>query len=358
MTIRFLKAGNGDCICITYRDDKAKNRNILIDGGRSATYFDTRYNRKGPLKKEIDRIRSDGEKIDLLVLTHIDNDHIEGFLSWFSKDKKASSLVEKVWFNSGKSIARELKEKENKDLGFNVDLPGNTNTGVPEALEFEVFLKKGGIWESKLIKAGSKLALHGVDLEVITPTTKQLRKLVREYYKKTGEAIYTSGDADDWKQNIKDIISREGKKGFRFTQDRSVKNGSSITILMTYKEKRFLFLADSHPIAVKKQLHSLGFGKNNPLVVEVFQVSHHGSKANMHKPLLEIIKTDNYVFSTNSSGHGHPHKATIARVVAENPKAKLFFNYDKVRKGVLTPQDKKDFPDVKAKLISEYVVNL
>ncbi|WP_422350758.1 ComEC/Rec2 family competence protein [Flagellimonas sp.] len=358
MTIRFLKAGNGDCISITYRDGKAKNRNIVIDGGRSATYFDTRFNRKGPLRKEIDRIRSNGEKIDLLVLSHIDNDHIEGFLSWFSKDKKASALVERVWFNSGKSIAKELKEKENKDLAFNVDLPGNTNTGVPEALEFEEYLTKGSIWDGKLIGAGSKLSLHGIDLEVLTPTLQQLRKLVREYYKNTGEDIYTAADVDDWKQDIKDIIALEQKKGFRFRQDRSVKNGSSITILMTYGGKRFLFLADSHPIAVKKQLHALGFGKNNPLVVELFQVSHHGSKANMHKHLLEIIKTDNYVFSTNSVRHGHPHKATIARVVSENPKANLFFNYDKVKSGILTPQDRKDFPNVEPKLITEYVVNL
>ena len=82
MKIKFLKANNGDAIYISFLDKYDQPRNILVDGGREATYFD-RVRRNGPLKRVIDDIKHRKENIDLLILSHIDNDHIEGFLKWF-----------------------------------------------------------------------------------------------------------------------------------------------------------------------------------------------------------------------------------------------------------------------------------
>lgn len=72
--INFLKAFNGDCILISFKDDKGISRNILIDGGIDGTYYSSSDNSYGNLKTEIDNIRREKEKIDLLVLSHIDND--------------------------------------------------------------------------------------------------------------------------------------------------------------------------------------------------------------------------------------------------------------------------------------------
>ena len=129
MIIKFLEAHKGDSILISHQDDEGTSRNILIDGGMSSTYFNSSYNQYGQLHLEIEKIKKRKEKIDLLILSHIDNDHIEGLLKWFSTDAKAYNLVGQVWFNSGKSIAQFFKKEENNDLRLNLKVPNTTYTG-------------------------------------------------------------------------------------------------------------------------------------------------------------------------------------------------------------------------------------
>lgn len=355
MKIKFLKAHKGDSIIISFIDDIGKNRNILIDGGVSGTYYDSRYNRYGALKLELAKIRDAKEKVDLLILSHIDNDHIEGILKWFEIDKEAHSLIKQVWFNSGKSISEYYKESKNTDLKVTLDTYKSDKTGVKEALEFEKYLLDKEIWNKKIISKGYQLEIYGAVITVLTPTELQLKKLVKEYKKKTGDNIYTGGKKD-WHIDLKDCIALEEKDHFKFSQDTSVKNGSSITVLFSFKEKNYLFLGDSHPKEVCDSLQELGHNKKCRLKVELFQISHHGSKANMNKELLEIINTQNYVISTDSSIHGHPHKSVLARIINVNPEATIHFNYEYVLNNVFTYNDRKDFPDFQTTLISEYIV--
>lgn len=101
MKIKFLQAGNGDSFLISFLENDIP-RNILIDGGIEQTYYSSSTNVNGELYLEIDSIRQRSESIDLLILSHIDNDHICGLLKWFELDNNAHELVKNVWFNSGK----------------------------------------------------------------------------------------------------------------------------------------------------------------------------------------------------------------------------------------------------------------
>ena len=83
--IWMTKAGIGDCILIRCGKQK-KKVNILIDSGQGAGSFDT------VLRKIV---RND-EKIDLLILTHDDNDHVKG----------ACNLLERV-IRTDKGIGNE-----------------------------------------------------------------------------------------------------------------------------------------------------------------------------------------------------------------------------------------------------------
>ena len=313
MKIKFLKAENGDAIALNFLDKENHQRNILIDGGREATYFD-RVRRNGPLKNAIDDIKQREENIDLLILSHIDNDHIEGFLKWFEHDKKAPEFINEVWFNSGEAIAEYLNKPKNDDLDLFIADGSNVLTGVDEGIEFQEFLRKHSLDCDGIIKKGFEWEGFGLKVNVLTPTHKQLEDLLELYHEETGDVRYTAA-GNDWSKNLRDIIAEEEKSSFRFKQDRSEKNGSSITCLITYKDKSFLLLADSHPKEVSSALKDLGYSKENPLKVEFMQVSHHGSKANNNKELFELVDTKHYIISTNSSGHGHPHKSVIARII-------------------------------------------
>lgn len=358
MSIKFIKALKGDCILIAFKDIFHVNRNILIDGGMDGAYYDSSSNLHGELKNEIENIRNKQENIDLLVLTHIDNDHICGLLKWFEMDNKAHLLIKNVWFNSGKLIAEYFKEPENQDLNVGLNIFKDSNTGVHEAIEFEKYLIDKNIWERTIVTQNTILEENGIKIQVLSPSEVQLKKLLKEYKAKTGDDAYTSGGLKGWGVDVESFIQEEKKEDFKFKQDPSVKNASSITFILTIQKKDFLFLADSPPKEIVKSLKKLGYSKENPLKVELFKVSHHGSKNNTDKELLKIIKTDNYVISTDSSSYGHPDKRVLARIISVNPKATFHFNYKHVRDGIFSEKDFLDFKYFKAKLTSKYCVNL
>ncbi|RZJ91917.1 MAG: Zn-dependent hydrolase [Chryseobacterium sp.] len=352
MTVKFLKAHKGDCFVISYADSLGKNRNIIIDSGMDGTYYNPSTNIYGELKTEIDNIKKRKEVVDLLILSHIDNDHICGFLKYFQMDSSAPSLVKEVWFNSGKLIAKKLNEQENKDLNIKLQTSDTVATGVTEGIAFEDFLIKHNIWKQDLILEHQELEIHDAKFQILSPSVSQLKKLLKEYHEKTSDDVYTSAGSKDWNIGIKAFIDQE-RNSFRFTQDGSVKNGSSISFILTINKHKFIFLADSHPKGVNASLKRLGFDGKNPISVSFLKVSHHGSKANTNKEQIATISTKDYLISTDSSGHGHPNKRTLARIIAQNPDAIFHFNYEHVRNGVFSESDRKDFT-VRARITTEF----
>lgn len=342
MRIKFLKAGNGDATLLSFKEHNCA-RNILIDSGTGSTYYESSKNRFGELKSEIDNIKGKNEVIDLLVLSHIDNDHICGLIEWFRRDEDAHLLIKNVWFNSGKTIAQFLQEPENKDLDVELRIFSDPKTGVGEGIEFENYLLEKKIWNKQIIRQGQSVKDFGIEIEVLSPDEEQLKKLLKEYKKVTGDTAYTAAKEKDWGRDIKDFIEEEKKAAFNFQQDTSVKNGSSISFILTINKYKFLFLGDAQPKGIVRHLEKLGYSKENPLNVDLFKVAHHGSKSNTNSELLEMVRSTNYSISTDGSEHNHPNKRTLARILKSNPDAIFHFNYEHIRDAVFSAQDRLDF---------------
>lgn len=68
MNIKIIQSGKGDCLLITSGDKR-----VLIDGGMSNA-----YNMFGT--KELSKLHKQGKALDLAIVSHIDDDHISGFL--------------------------------------------------------------------------------------------------------------------------------------------------------------------------------------------------------------------------------------------------------------------------------------
>lgn len=354
MKVDFLKANNGDSILISFQDNEKIKRNILIDGGMPQTYFNSSQNDYGELHKIIEEIKCKKEKIDLLILTHIDEDHIGGILKWFELDKEAHQLINKVWFNSGRTIAKYFNEKENEDLNVYLNLFSSTETSVRQGKTFEDYIDKNNIWDKEIIKCGKIADFNGVKIEILSPNELLLEKLLKEH-KKLKNNYFTVGKSKDWSTNIEDFIFEENEN-FKFEKDNSVTNGSSIAFLLTKDEKKFLFLGDSHPDIILDSLARLGYNKSNPLKVELLKISHHGSCKNTNRDLLEAIDTNNYIISTSSESHNHPDKRTLSRIINKNPNAIIYFNYDEVRRTIFSKKDFQDYQDLQIKETSEYTI--
>lgn len=353
MKIKFLKAANGDSILLSFKDNSEKKRNILIDGGIPKTYYGS--GKYGDLYKVIEEIKDKKEKIDLLILTHIDGDHIGGLKKWFEMDKKAFDIIKKVWFNSGKTIANHLNQKENPELNETIDIFENTQTSVPQAIVFEDYIDRFKVWDKKIVKSGTPgIDENGLKITLLSPNDDTLTKLLKEYQKPKYN-YQTSGAETDWKKPIGDFIYEESNLDFKIEEDKSVANGSSIAFLLSFGGKNYLFLGDAHPSIILSALKDLKITKENPIAVEFLKVSHHGSCKNTNLELLELIKTDNYIISSNSVIHGLPNKRTIARIINHNPNSIFHFNYLNVMDNIFLKEDYEKYKEFDRKTITEWI---
>jgi len=340
MQVFFLKAFHGDAIWITYHDSEKLPRNILIDGGPTATYGEKDKKGKiepGDLAKTIDFIRKKKQKIDLLILTHVDNDHIQGLLAWFEEDLNATNLVDKVWFNSGKLIFNYFDVPDIIENHITLSLTEDTDTAIKEGVTFEKIIKCAKKWDEKIIKQGSTIELPELTFRIISPDDDGLQALLHKWEIKAPESL-TAGKKD-YKISIEDHI-----KADKYSKDPSVHNGSSIAFILTYREKNMLFLADAHPSKAIDGLRYFGYSKENPLLCEFVKIAHHGSKYNTNYELLELFNSPIYVVSSDGSDHS-PYKQCLARFINAKENPGFYFNYPKLAGQIFLEEDFKKFPD-------------
>jgi hypothetical protein len=115
-----------------------------------------------------------------------------------------------------------------------------------------------------------------------------------------------------------------------FEEDTSPANGSSIAILFEFAGRRLLLAGDAPPGAVAEGLRRLGYSPEVPVELDALKLAHHGSRANTSDELLELVRCDRYLVSTNGVRFGHPDKECLARVIwanRERPDTALYFNY-------------------------------
>jgi len=342
MKINILQAFNGDAIHINYKDEKGASKNVVIDSGPSSA-----YSKKGSKGKAvygdffalITELKRKEEFIDLLIVTHIDDDHINGLLKWIKTDLEADKLIGQVWFNSGKLIAKHLNEPENPELEIALTLDENFETSVKQGITFESYITDNGLFLTEIIYAGKELDFGPLHFEFLSPNPQKLSDLL-VLWKKEAPDYDTSGGRGDYTKTLKELLETDN-----FVSDTRCANGSSIAFILSYETKKYLFLGDSHPGVICEQLKKMNYNESIPLPVEFVKISHHGSAANTCPGLLKFIASDHYILSTDGLQHGHPDKSLIARIIAHNPKCTIRFNYPELIDYIFSEQDYQDFPD-------------
>lgn len=352
------------CIC----GDRSSN--ILIDGGLRAT-FDTQ------IRTRLHRLAGAGEKLNLVVATHIDNDHIEGLLQLFHENGQAASPkiigIEHVWHNSYRHLhlkGREPTSDEKQRVLAQAIDPGIRSDEIDKAIgarhgsALAVLLRRYGyLWNSHF---GGQAALAGtrqklgdhLELEVLSPQQQHLDALAKRWRRQliamgvSHEAVLDpefesafefellrSVDLDDEpERRISATETLEPPSPSTFIEDRSVANGSSIALLLEFYGIRALFLGDAFPSVIASALAT----KRIPpaqFSTDLVKVSHHGSQKSTSPALAYMLRADNFIFSSNGAKFHHPDPATILRIVSRQPSpSNLVFNYpvlpDQLREGL------------------------
>lgn len=322
--INFVEAEHGDCFLISYKD-----KNILIDGGTSATY-----------NNRLKQLLEDVNNIDLLIVTHVDSDHIGGILEFFEANEFDYSKISNIWFNSGAILGDEYKEKREFEINIS-----STQKTIEHGITLEKRLTELNIWKKEKILNGTQLYLDDMKITVLAPFDKDLEKLNEEW---NNELERLKAEEEDQKrkkgqpkktdENINNLL-KEGTLSTSFT------NKSSIAILIEIGEKKLLFSGDTSSQNLEKSLKMLGYSKDNPIKLDLFKLPHHGSKNNLGTKLVKMVDCNKYLISTDGT-HNHPDKETLAKLIHYNKdkEVELIFNYINTSKSMFSKEDYKEYP--------------
>lgn len=322
IAIDVLKAYEGDCILITLNDSGRKYR-ILVDGGVRDTYNDILKDKLHPI------FNNENEQIDLLVITHIDDDHIGGIKELFEDSSLSEVMLKKkiknVWFNSAEVIANFMDGKSVEkycDRQVAIIKDNETKISKSNANSLEREIKRIGI-KLNIIKIPLVITdIPNTIITMLSPTTKKLERLHREW---PVPETKISSVGDDYERRVGEILDNDNDK----CTDSNNANGASIAFILEFKGKKILMLGDAHDNIIRKSLESLGYSKYNKLKVDVVKISHHGSNNNTSKRLIEMIECYKYIISSDGSRRNSPGKKCICRIIKySDMKCKLYFNYE------------------------------
>jgi hypothetical protein len=322
LRIRFLPARFGDAIWIEYGDENVPHR-VLIDGGTRGTRHDLR-----PLLQDLPS--PDGGRMELLVITHFDRDHIEGVLGLL-EDPTLPLDIGDVWFNGwghlpenppvegfgavqGERLTKAILER---GLPWNRAFGGKAVATAP-----------GAPLPSRSLPGGLELTLLSPAPEALLRLKPVWEREVRAANLDPGFGLEPNDDAPEGPEGFGavDLPDVEALADTPFEDDRSEANASSIAFLASWEGRRVLFAADAPAGTVLEALDRIS--PHERLALDLFKISHHGSRSTTSRPLIEKVDCPRYVFSTNGSIFRHPHGEAVARViVAGGPDPELIFNY-------------------------------
>jgi beta-lactamase superfamily II metal-dependent hydrolase len=327
----FFEAGCGDSIWITTDEGV----NILIDGGFSSTYRDK-------IKPKIEELRANNKKLDLVVLTHYDVDHIGGISKLIEEESKYKSdtIIKEIWFNAFEDVTFPIKDDKEDNFSPINQLKHN-KTGAKQQKKFEKFIadikpyveyrnlidlmsidkitkpieKENMVLLSPYTDRAYK-SNKDIKITLLSPNNKKLNLCQRLDYEKKK----TGNKKRDWDKNFRELLEdeilyKENHPNPQDFLDTSKANGTSIAFILEYKGKKYLFLGDAHIDLVVDSLNKL-YTPDEPLVVDFVKLSHHGSIRNINKDFLSLIRTNQFVILANGNkSHWHPDKETLVMII-------------------------------------------
>jgi hypothetical protein len=308
--LTMLPGQDGDCLLLAY-GDADRTRRVLVDGGRAATY---------PLVRPT-LAALDGGKLDLLVITHVDQDHILGVLAMF-RDPDRPVEFSDVWFNG----FDHLQDVKLETFGAR---DGELLTAA--LLEQKVVWNKA--FRGAAVEVGRPLDPFDEEASflIVSPDRSQLEKLIPVWEDECARHGLIPG--------VEPVPAVPGFEHFGsvdvdelaatpFEPDSSKTNATSIGFLFEYNGVRILFTGDGDDRRLVASLQPLAEAEGGRIRIDALKVAHHGSDGNISKELLGLIDCRRYLISTSGARHQHPDDVAMARILKFGGTEKeIVFNY-------------------------------
>lgn len=344
MRIINLPALNGDCILVEFQT----SHYILIDGG----YVDTYENYLLPTLKEIE---SRGGKLDVVVVTHIDGDHISGIIRLL-EDMPIG--IGEIWYNGYRHIQSVAVTTEDKETFVHRSICKESQSeeckpiSAKQGCTLSALIARNGIpwnipWKGNTIMAPMSFTLGDAIIHVLSPNNEDIGAL-ESFWKKRliKDGLLKKAHSEEFWDDAYEFSLSKDMPGFHlhekkvsksydllklckeaYEPDGSASNGSSISFVLETKGKRLLFLGDSHSETVVVSLRALYGEEKVPYIFDAVKLSHHGSYNNNSPELIKLIVSDKWLVSTNGDKYNHPDMPTLAHIITKGKGMKIYFNY-------------------------------
>jgi beta-lactamase superfamily II metal-dependent hydrolase len=376
MKLTVFQSDKGDCLLLT----GAGGERLLVDGGMRTSYRDHVASALGAL-------RAQGHDLDLVYVSHIDQDHIAGVLqlmddlvAWRVHDFQLQNgnpthqppktprppEVKAIWNNAfhdqvgrnaGKiesmlaASAAVLAGAEDEDLVEVAQRHQDLANSIPEALQLSRRIGAGQLGiplnapfghKLAMVRSGAgPVALGGLQLFVLAPFEADLKKLRTEW----NTWLHANEDvADDIRRKAREDEDRLGNEVVRLIarlvaeakvlgnrKKVTAPNLASLMLLAEEQGKTVLLTGDGHRDDVLAGLAESGkLDAAGRLHVNVLKVQHHGSEHNIDDPFCRAVTADHYVFCGNGNDE-NPDLDVVemliqARLAVDPRPFKLWFN--------------------------------
>jgi hypothetical protein len=308
-SLEALHAKHGDSLLLRYGDpDKPKL--IVIDGGPTGVY-------KRALRPRLETLCEEAGgtlPIEIVMVSHIDSDHINGVLEWSREllgdpDRASQYRVRTLWANS-----------------FDDEVKGAGEDPASPAAPASLAARVASVNESRQLRGNARglgwTENKGFDGLVLVPDDKAvavdldpLKLTVLGPRQVDLDALHR-----EWEEQI-EKLRREGKIEAAESGglDQSPPNLSSIVCLAELGGKRMLLTGDALGPKVLAELEAAGvLPKGGEVELDLLKLPHHGSSRNNTPEFLQRVRARNYVISANGKDD-NPDLETLKRLAAARP---------------------------------------
>lgn len=367
MKITVFQSDKGDCLLI-----ESKGKRMLVDGGMRDAY-------KGFVAPALGKLRKQKKQLDLVYVSHIDQDHISGILEmldnlvdWRVHDFQSQSgntahqkpkvprppEIGRIWHNAFSELIEENRGEVADMLAHTATLllsgsraaarglgriQQELATSVREAIEVSrrVGAKQLNIplnpeFDGKLILVrdppGPEATLGGMSIYVVGPFASDVTRLRRDWndWLESHKTVLATiernarADQDDLGTSVVDQVIAPLLAQAAALGDRSKVTPPNLASVMLYIEegvgaaqKTLLLTGDGHSDDIVAGLEHQGkLNGSNQLHVDVLKVQHHGSEHNIDDEFCRRVTADNYIFCGNGK-HENPDRRVV-KLIAES----------------------------------------
>lgn len=325
--IEALKALHGDALLLHGLDTL-----IVVDGGPSTVYDHALRVRLKELAAT-----SQGAKIDLLMVSHIDDDHISGILDLTSELVEAKlehrpsvAYIRDLWHNSFADEILAEETRPSKALGTDMEAAVELAELVDASAALGTAMQEGTRVVLASVRQGRRLRRDANLLRVNTNRGFAEGVVLREgnalHRKRIGRfslAVLGPSKAQladlrkKWNRDAKRIIKSNSVSTellkLAANLDRSVANLASLVVEVSYDGSTALLTGDARSDHILAAMAEVGWRGNDNWPIDLLKVPHHGSDRNVTREFFATVPARHYIISGDGK-NGNPEPGTFEMI--------------------------------------------